>query len=229
MNFIDKPDKIKSAYGWGDPEAEEAKEGKKILGNYKFIKDNYLKPYIKDKVVLDFGCGFGKWIQFMFSAKKIIGVDLRSIIVDINFPIQYYITKDGMELKGIKSKSVDFVFSMDALVRNEIKIIYGAMTELERVMKDDACFCIHLPYVFKLGSSSRNEIVKEIFRKMLVTFELTYVPSKKSVCKLCSTIGEGITFWVQENYGETKCISKFFVCNYCLSSIISKNKDVMFG
>jgi len=125
-----------------------------ILGNYFNILFEYIKPFVANKTFLEIGCLDGKWIHPVVfqNPKKIIAVD---IIPDgfekiRKWPeadpekISFYLTK-GYELNGVPSNSIDYVFSMDTLVRSEIVVIDLYLGEIKRVLTYDGRACIHLP------------------------------------------------------------------------------------
>lgn len=88
------------------------------MGNYRKIKVD----------ILDLGCVGGKWTQYMLKAHRIFCVDLCDKFFNYirkNLPcdnIKFYKTR-GNELWGIEDNSIDFIFSMDALVRVKKKYI----------------------------------------------------------------------------------------------------------
>lgn len=143
-------------YSWGDPEREDDP-----LGNYLKIKNDFILPKVKDKVVLEIGSLDGKWTQHCLSAKEIICVDLHeggfSRLTERwpNAPIRTYLT-EGDELRGIESNSVDFIFSIDSLMRADKGIILSYMEEIKRVLKKDGNVCLHLPCVNQQESIQRG-------------------------------------------------------------------------
>ncbi len=137
---------LEYSYVWGNPDTSNGD-----LGNYLKIKSEYLIPNVKDKVVLELGCLDGKWSQFIVPiARKTILVDLDKSIIPLltkrlggsNF--DFYETK-GYELKGINNNSVDFIFSMDTLVRVKKSFIKKYFIEFSRVLKKEGKLLIHLP------------------------------------------------------------------------------------
>ncbi|HYE67600.1 MAG TPA: methyltransferase domain-containing protein [Anaerovoracaceae bacterium] len=138
-------------YEWGDPLSTEARNKPgQILGNYRRILNDYLLPNIVGKKVVDIGCLGGKWVYFMKEAASIICVDLNERAFDHikaklpDYPLSFYKTS-GDDLTGIPGATVDFVLSMDSLVRSETTIIHCYMHELKRVLKDTGKACLHLP------------------------------------------------------------------------------------
>lgn len=132
-------------YSWGDPEREDDP-----LGNYLKIKDEFIVPNIKGNVVLEIGSLDGKWTQYCLEAKEIICVDLHEGGFSRlhkrwpDAPIRTYLTK-GDELKGIKDNSVDFLFTLDSLMRADKGVILSYMEEAQRVIKPSGTMCFHLP------------------------------------------------------------------------------------
>ena len=88
-----------------------------------------------DLVTIDYGSYAGKWTrELMDVSSKVICVDLHKESKDCierrhaNYcknskcSLEYYVTK-GDELSGIDSESVDFIFSIDYLVRASSKVL----------------------------------------------------------------------------------------------------------
>jgi cyclopropane fatty-acyl-phospholipid synthase-like methyltransferase len=158
-------------YSWGDPRSD-FNFG---LGNYLKVKDDYILPYIKNKVIMEIGSLDGKWIQFFNEASKIICVDL----VENGFermkkrwpewPLITYKTS-GSELMGIESNSVDFVLTIDSLVRVDKNIIKRYIFETKRVLKLDGKMCLHFPCSNSAGSNVRGftKISLEEYKEMLL-------------------------------------------------------------
>ncbi|MCX6168365.1 MAG: methyltransferase domain-containing protein [Ignavibacteriales bacterium] len=141
-----KRNSLDYSYIWGNPEKNED-----TFGNYLKIKDDFLLPNIKDKVVLELGCLDGKWSQYIMPhSREAILVDLDKSIIPLldkrlkNKNYIFYETK-GFELKGIANKSVDFIFSMDTLVRVKKKYIKKYFIEFERIMNNNGKILVHLP------------------------------------------------------------------------------------
>lgn len=146
-------------YEWGDPEESQTRNVHgNILGDYKKIKDEYLVPNINGKHVVDIGSLGGKWLPAMVNARQITCVDITSAGFDYiknkvesneyKLPtllnLKFYHTS-GDELSGIDSGSVDFIFSIDALVRSEPEIFRNYLREFKRVLSGDGKACVHLP------------------------------------------------------------------------------------
>lgn len=148
-------------YGWGNPMEVETREADgTILGNYLKIK-NDLIPMINGCTVLEIGSGGGKWTQYMLEASHIICVDLIDEFFDYIRDhlrcdnITFYKTS-GNELTGIQDHSVDFIFSMDALVRTPKNIITDYFKEFARVLRPGGKMMLHLPCSSIAGAVKRG-------------------------------------------------------------------------
>jgi len=91
--------------------------------SYELVKD-----YVKDKVVLDFGCGYGYGTDILKKyAKKVVGVDLSSEVIKV---ARDTYGKDGIEFLVIdqlekkdlmfQEKSFDVVVAFQVLEHVEI-------------------------------------------------------------------------------------------------------------
>lgn len=137
----------KYGYTWGDPNNPND-----TLGNYLSIKEILISYIREDNTVLELGTLGGKWTPYLTAAKRIICVDINSFFIetiknnfrDVIKKFEFYISK-GNELEGIESKSIDFIFCIDTLVRVEKKFIIDYIKEISRVLKDNGKAIIHLP------------------------------------------------------------------------------------
>ncbi len=151
VDFSTNPAKLYS-YGWGDPYTHEAVNAAgDILGNYWKILKGLLLPNVSGKRALDLGCFDGKWTYFMEQAASIICVDLDDTGFRamqkrlVNYPPMMFYKTAGDELAGIPDQSVDFIFSIDSLVRSEVPIIEKYIAEFARIISPDGKICVHLP------------------------------------------------------------------------------------
>ncbi len=144
-------------YSWGGPLEE------KVLGDYIKIKNCFLLPHISNKSVLEIGCLDGKWSQYIVPiAQHTFLVDLSKEILPalqnkLNNPERYtfYETK-GYELNGIEDASIDYIFSMDTLVRVNKRFLNLYFKEFKRVIKKNGKILIHLPCITSEGSQQRG-------------------------------------------------------------------------
>ena len=134
-------------YIWGDPNMMDHP-----LGNYLKIKNLLLHNTNSDTTILEIGTLSGKWTKYMTHAQKIVCVDINDYFINVikeRFAefinkIDFYVTS-GDELNGIKTNSIDMIFTMDTLVRTESIYIYNYIKEISRVLKKDGKAIIHLP------------------------------------------------------------------------------------
>jgi len=123
-----------------------------------------LLPYIDGLTVLELGCLDGKWSQYIVPRAG------RSVLVDLDERMKVLLRKrlgtdqfefyqtSGSELSGIQDNSVDFVFSMDTLVRVRKPLIRRYFREFARVLGSDGKAVVHLP------CRDRRDRVSGVFR-----------------------------------------------------------------
>jgi ubiquinone/menaquinone biosynthesis C-methylase UbiE len=158
--YIEKTEKMEThSWRWGQVDSHAAMSQDHVLGNYKFIKDQYLIPNIKEKVVLEIGSYDGKWTEHMDVASQIICSDITAngfsaIKYNLGWEKINFHLCDGYSLSGINDRSVDFVFCIDTLGRTNARVIESYIHEIKRVLKDNGKACIHLPCDQKALSKS---------------------------------------------------------------------------
>lgn len=109
------------------------------LIEWKTIKT--IIPNLKDKRVLDLGCGTGRF-SFMFEKlgpKQIVGIDISDSMLEIGRKyakeknsIVKFIKNDIENMKDISSNSFDFIFSSTTL--HYLKTLDNIMKEIERIL-----------------------------------------------------------------------------------------------
>jgi ubiquinone/menaquinone biosynthesis C-methylase UbiE len=172
--YIGKTEKMAThGWRWGQVDSHEAMSGDNVLGNYKFIKDQYLIPNIKEKVVLEIGSYDGKWTEHMEGASQIICSDIitngfNAIAYNLGWEKINFHLCDGYSLNGINDGSMDFVFCIDTLVRTDARVIESYICEIKRVLKDGGKACIHLPCDQKTLSMSLG--FTSLTRQQIVDF-----------------------------------------------------------
>jgi SAM-dependent methyltransferase len=119
------------------------------LGDYSEVR-KLLISKCYNKRSLDLGCLDGKWAEVMAPhAKFITLVDLSDeLLPTLKKKIgkfNFYKTK-GDELLGINSNSIDFIFSMDSLVRvPNLNYLRNYFSEFKRILTPQGEILIHLP------------------------------------------------------------------------------------
>ena len=117
----------------GDPHEQEEM--------YIQIVERIQRYFDSESTVLELGSWDGAWTKYLLNAKKVICVDMydlsrKKIMKRYDNPLNvvFYRTK-GYELSGIPSDSVDFIFSVDTLMRLEKKNYEMYFKEFSRVLK----------------------------------------------------------------------------------------------
>jgi ubiquinone/menaquinone biosynthesis C-methylase UbiE len=117
------------------------------------IVDCLLLPNIQpDMVVLEIAPGHGRWTEEIVQrASQVIVVDLSPQCIEFckrrlerHHNISYHVN-DGMSLKCMNDRSVDFIWSYDAFVHMEQDVIACYLREFARVLKPKATAVIHHP------------------------------------------------------------------------------------
>lgn len=143
-------------YDWGDPENANDR-----WGNYLEIKNRMLSHITPTTCVLEIGSLGGKWTQYLLHARQIICADINELgfeYIKKKLPCdntKFYLTK-GDELHGIDDGTVDFVFSLDTLVRVPKKFIRRYFAEAYRVLKPGGIIFLHLPCTQKPVSRAKG-------------------------------------------------------------------------
>ena len=153
---------------------------KERLGRYtKRIKINKLGPLIKNKDVIDFGCGHGQFLTSMlsFGANKCVGIDYGKRSIDYAKDVQKKLGISQSKLKfkvasvyksGEKSDSYDFAIQNGVFhhLDDELK----AYTEVRRVLKKDGYF-----WVYSVGKGGIKDITAFMCWKLLKDIDKSFV------------------------------------------------------
>lgn len=140
------PAKDKKMYGyhWGDP----------IDGGYSgvVLKRDFIDPYVSSDVdIIEVGCGGGRFTQYLTDARTLHLVEYNEKMFDIiryEFPAKTlnkitFIHSQGSDFNGVKSESMDRVFTFDVFVHLELDLIEGYISEMKRVLKPGGYAIIH--------------------------------------------------------------------------------------
>ena len=134
------------------------------LGDYKKISNDIVEfsRLFKEGECLDVGCLDGKWATVLARYfTKVNLVDLTDLLVPLLTSKlgakmgKFYKTK-GNELNGFNDRSIDFIFSLDTLVRTPKKDIFNYFLEFYRVLKESGICYIHLPVIEKPRCVSKS-------------------------------------------------------------------------
>jgi len=142
----------------------------KMLPSLKFelLESDIKKGFSEDKIVLEYGCGIGVYIEELSKSmnnNKYFGTDISRIeIKDVakkNTRVKYFIS-DAMSMP-LKDGSVDVLLFLDFIEHlDEPEKVFN---EAKRILKDDGI--IHLDVPIEGNKSTIFWIFTKIFRKNL--------------------------------------------------------------
>lgn len=119
---------------------------------------------VKDKVILDMGCGFGDHAKKLSkkSYKKLIGFDISERLVKFaneqSIPNSYFYVGDMSKRLKHKDSSFDVVFS--SLAIHYVKNIKRLFREVNRVLKRGGIFCFSTGHpIFNLINQTDHKVV----------------------------------------------------------------------
>jgi SAM-dependent methyltransferase len=109
-----------------------------------------IHAFLPAENILEIAPGHGRWTQFLLShCQSYQGYDLSQKCVDAcksrfqNNKNAEFFLNDGLSLGGVKSGSIDFVFSFDSLVHAEIDVLKSYLSELRRILSPTGVAFIH--------------------------------------------------------------------------------------
>ncbi len=142
-----------------------------------------LKKIIKNKYVLDLGCGPGIFTKelIQFKPKKIIGLDLSSDLINIakrEYPEINFFAGDA---KKTSFKNSEFDVVSSSLMVHYFKNLIPLFKEVNRILKSQGefIFSMHHPVmevseslIVKGKKDKKNSILKQYFREDLYRWKL---------------------------------------------------------
>jgi SAM-dependent methyltransferase len=124
---------------WGSVEAQ-----------WSFTLHPRIHSFIPTDTILEIAPGYGRWTEYLRRySKRLVLVDLVPECIDAcrqRFASDSHITyhvNDGKSLAMIADRSIDFVFSFDALVHAEADVIAAYLQQLAHKLKPDGVGFIH--------------------------------------------------------------------------------------
>jgi ubiquinone/menaquinone biosynthesis C-methylase UbiE len=123
--------------------------GSKALTNE--IINAYVKPYLaSESIVLEIGCGGGKYSEILASlckeltcsdvSMKMLNRTKKRLRGKKNVEFEKL---NGFDLRQFKDCSIDFVFSFDTFVHIDIEDIYSYLQEINRVLRKHGKGVLH--------------------------------------------------------------------------------------
>jgi len=109
-----------------------------------------IKSYIPANRILEIGCGYGRWTQYLKElCKNLVVIDISEECIQACkqrfsdcLRIEYHVN-DGTTLDMMSDSSVDFVFSFDSLVHADESVIKAYICQLQRILTDTGLAFIH--------------------------------------------------------------------------------------
>jgi phospholipid N-methyltransferase len=158
-----------SIYGlhWGDPD---------VAPPLKFIRDNYLLPYIyPDHCALEIGPGGGRWTRYLLGFKKLYVVDyhaeaLKELESNFNQHNMVFIKNSGTDFPGVERGTVDFLFSFGTFVHLELHLIISYLENIETILKPGGNVVIQYSDMDKIMARQTKGFVDntpEVMRQMV--------------------------------------------------------------
>ncbi len=138
-----------------------AAKRKNFRSSDKFLITELNRIDLKNKVVLDFGCGDGAEAPNLLKlgAKRVIGIDPSSSMIRLaksrKLKKAAFESTDGKRIP-LKDNSIDLVYSR--FVLHYIEDIPGQMKEISRVMKPDSYFAA----IFQCLTTNKGLLNKEV-------------------------------------------------------------------
>ena len=109
----------------------------------------FARKYVKDRKVLDVGCGVGYGSALLASiAKEVIGIDISNEAID--YAKQNYLREnvrfhvgDATDLDFLKDEQFDVIASFEVI--EHVPNYFQYLSEVQRLLKDDGIFIISTP------------------------------------------------------------------------------------
>ena len=187
-NFIRETDhKILFQNLWQNFSFENFKSDR-IQRYIKRIKVNKIENIIKDKNIVDFGCGHGNFLMscYNFNPKFCLGIDYGADCIKFanKMSNELGLSKNKIKFKkcsvyktGIKSDSFDFAIQNG--VFHHLDDEKKAYTEAHRVLKKDGFF-----WVYTDGGGGVRDIIYDMCQKILKKIDKNFVVNHIRSCGL---------------------------------------------
>jgi len=146
--------------------AERIRSGKNIAHKFLEKPAMYKKlPNLKNKVVLDIGCGTGEESEHLKSlgAKRVVGVDISKGLIELakkSYPELEFHVMD-MEKLNFPADSFDFVYS--SLTMHYVKDWTKTLRGIHKILKKDGTFVFSTHHPVKWGATVKRTKEKDLF------------------------------------------------------------------
>lgn len=109
----------------------------------------FIKDYIKDKIVYDFGCGDGSWMKSMSKyAKRVVGVEVNPVLAKFARKTGFEIIED--DFVNIPLDNINVIY---------VSLGYKQMARLEKKILDKDNLTI-ISYFYGFSSIKPTEIIR---------------------------------------------------------------------
>jgi ubiquinone/menaquinone biosynthesis C-methylase UbiE len=162
---------------WVNYNLQEFKDER--LGRYiKRIKINKISNLIKDKKIVDFGCGHGNFLMsaMLFNAEKCVGIDYGSNSIKYAQKIKNKLFPKSnisflnRSVYNSKLKSEYFDFAIQNGVFHHLNNEAKAYKEVHRVLKTGGYF-----WVYTDGGGGLRDFTHDLFQKIMLKFDNSFV------------------------------------------------------
>ena len=162
---------------WVNYNLQEFKDER--LGRYiKRIKINKISNLIKNKKIVDFGCGHGNFLMsaMLFNAEKCVGIDYGSNSIKYAKKIKNKLFPKSdisflnRSVYNSKLKSEYFDFAIQNGVFHHLNNEAKAYKEVYRVLKTGGYF-----WVYTDGGGGLRDFTHDLFQKIMLKFDNSFV------------------------------------------------------
>jgi SAM-dependent methyltransferase len=109
-----------------------------------------IQEFLPTGTLLEIAPGYGRWTRWLVHlSERFIGIDVAQNCVEEcrerfdSYPNASFHVNDGITLKAVPDRSIDFAFSFDSLVHADHEVVEGYVHELARKLKPDGVGFIH--------------------------------------------------------------------------------------
>ncbi|MDQ2870940.1 MAG: class I SAM-dependent methyltransferase [Acidobacteriota bacterium] len=136
---------------------QDVNDSHKVLGEewgsaeqWKEVFRRGVEPFLKpDAVVVELGCGGGKWSRMLAGRCRLICTDISSEMLEgtraavgEGKDVEYR-KLSGFDFGAIPARSVDFIFSYDVLLHVEPQVVFSYLLDAKRILKPGGVFLLH--------------------------------------------------------------------------------------
>jgi GT2 family glycosyltransferase/CDP-glycerol glycerophosphotransferase (TagB/SpsB family)/glycosyltransferase involved in cell wall biosynthesis len=192
-----------------------------------------IQGFLPAENVLEIAPGFGRWTDYLRKhCKKLIGIDLAKRCIDhcrdrfVNYPEMTFYQNDGKNLEMVANNSIDFVFSFDSLVHVEIDVLDAYLSQLSKIMRQDAIGFFHHSNRASYKELENNPEFHSHWRAQSVSYKIFQeICEKHGFC----CISQELINWSNKPEWSVDCISVFtkIQSKYARENRVFQNQQYM--